>query len=180
VILDKIQIEYSGGVPGGRAVPAKEFHAYRREAWLAVGNYWHDHFRAKHFTKAGAREYGYQQRSGEGLSGKAFWKSYTGRKQKYRGHSDPLVYSGRSRERSQQRTLRAVSRGPRSYLQIRINAPALNFRRTVKGKLTPDMVSEMQTISKAEKTELVKVHDDTMHRLLQQRPYQVTVTIPAK
>ena len=180
MILEKIQIKYSGGVPGGIGVPAKEFHAYRREAWLACAELWHAKFRPKHFTKAGAKEYGYQPRAGEGLSGKAYWRSYTGRKQRRLGQANPMVYSGKSRERTERKMFRAVSRGAKSACQIRIGAPTLSYRRQVGKKQTPDMDKEMTTVTDREFAALVYVHDQTMNRLLQQRPYEVTKTISAK
>ena len=87
------KIELAGAVPG---VVAKEWARIRTEAWPALGDCWHQKFRERHFTKGAAQLYGYAQRKGEGTSGKKFWRSYTGRKQKKWGHTRPLVFSGLS------------------------------------------------------------------------------------
>jgi hypothetical protein len=36
-----------------------------KEVAIEVGYFWHDNFLQKHFTHAGAREYGYEPRQGE-------------------------------------------------------------------------------------------------------------------
>lgn len=87
------KITLAGAVPG---VVAKEWARIRKEAWTALGDYWHQHFRERHFTKGGGKLYGYTPRKGENLTGKKFWQSYTGRKQKKWGHTNPLVFSGLS------------------------------------------------------------------------------------
>ena len=69
-----------------------------KDVWGKVGWHLFENFVGKHFTKPGADEYRdgnmsepsgpvYQARSGEGESGRAFWKSYNGRKQKQTGSS---------------------------------------------------------------------------------------------
>jgi hypothetical protein len=101
-----------------------------KEAWSAVG--WHlvRNFIEKHFTKAGADEYRtgnvaygetagddtYRARSGEGETGKAFWRSYNGRKQKRLGHQIPLLFSDRTRDGARRATIYATSNGLRVAL----------------------------------------------------------------
>lgn len=70
------------------------FQRLLKDAYTAIGQQWVRECLPKHFTKAGAAEYDYAPRKGEGSTGKAFWRSYTGRKQKRFGHSLPLVFSG--------------------------------------------------------------------------------------
>lgn len=110
--------------------------------WADMGVMWHREFRPKHFTAAGAREYGYQPRSGErGSRGsKAFKSSYTGRKLRQKGHTLPLVWSGLSRTFTRMRDVRSTSKGAR----VVMNPPALNLR--PKGG-TIDMRDELTRIS---------------------------------
>lgn len=100
-----------------------------RESLRDVGEYWHEHMLPKHFTKAGAREYGYTPRRGEPGSGRAFKGSYTAHKLKKKGHALPLVYSGETRQRllsTKSIEARTVRRGARAHVTIRLNAPQLN------------------------------------------------------
>jgi hypothetical protein len=94
-----------------------------KSAWSDLGVYWHSQLRAKHFTKSGAREYGYEPRS----------KRKRGRRKRdAQGRfsatavdaSLPLVFTGISRNRTRIRDVRASSKGVRVVMQ----APALNFR----------------------------------------------------
>lgn len=99
--------------------------------------------RHKHFTIAGAREYGYSPRKGEGLSGKAFWKSYTGRKKKEKGHTRPLVWSGASEILAMIRDVRAT----RNRARLVQHARGLNLRNP---KSSINMAEEIRTMSDAE------------------------------
>lgn len=74
----------------------------------------HHKFTDRHFRIEAKRLYNYTPRKGEGLSGKAFYRSYMGRKLKQKGHQLPLVWSG------EQRTLARIgevrSRGNKTVL----------------------------------------------------------------
>jgi hypothetical protein len=74
----------------------------------------HHRFTDRHFRIEAKRLYNYLPRKGEGLSGKAFYRSYMGRKLREKGHQLPLVWSG------QQRTLARIgevrSRGNKTVL----------------------------------------------------------------
>jgi hypothetical protein len=97
-----------------------------KAAWSEVGWHLFRMFVEKHFTKAGAAEYKsenvagdgpvYGPRSGEGESGRAFWKSYNGRKQKALGHQLAMVFSGRTRDGAKRATIYATSNGVRIAL----------------------------------------------------------------
>ena len=66
-----------------------------REAMMAAGQHWGRHFLMKHFTRAGAREYGYEPRKGERArpGGKRFGR-IAGPAEKRAGEILPLVYTG--------------------------------------------------------------------------------------
>jgi hypothetical protein len=149
-----VTLSYRGPLLRPAGVAAVEFNRMRRLAWEAVGEYWHEHFRAKHFTREGAVEYGYTPRS----------KRYEGRKKNYLRHARPLVYTGRSEERSHRRKYRIVSRGSRSELRIIIDAPQLNMRNP---RSQVDMRKEMTTVSPRELRVLTRVFEETITRLLQ-------------
>ena len=124
-------------------------------AWEQTGVYWHEHFREKHFTSAGATEYGYKPRQGErGRQGaKGFSRSYTGRKLKKYGHTRPLELTGQSRASTRTRKVTATSKGARVVMR----APALNFK--ARGS-DINMNEEMRTISPAESKVLSRVLED--------------------
>jgi hypothetical protein len=134
----------------------REFNKISRGAWGDAGVYWHQMLRPKHFTHAGATEYGYAKRAGVGLTGKAFRASYTGRKLRKYGHTYPLVLTGESKVRTA--TLGRVY-ATRDSARVTMNAPALNFWHR---KMTPglDMAAEMTTISDPERGELIGVLDE--------------------
>lgn len=99
-----------------------------------LGAYWHRYFRPKHFTQAGAVEYGYQLRK----------VKYTHRKLRKFGHANPLVFTGESRELARMKDIRATSKG------VKIVMPAvrkLNFRPK---SGTIHMADELRTISARE------------------------------
>jgi hypothetical protein len=73
----------------------------------------HKKYMKKHFTVEGGREYGYTPRKGEGLSGKEFWRSYTGQKKRKKGHRRPMVFSGASETLAKILDVRATSKRAR-------------------------------------------------------------------
>lgn len=103
----------------------------------------HSLYMAKHFTVAGGREYGYKPRAGEGKSGKAFWRSYTGRKKRQKGHQRPMVWSG------EQETLARIMdiRANRNRARIVQHARGLN-RRNPKSAIR--MNDEIRSVSDRE------------------------------
>lgn len=147
-----IQITYGSM---GWADP-KKWREMAKEAYATMGRFWFEHFRAKHFTKEGAAEYGYLPRKGEesGGGGK-FWQSYTGRKQKEMGHTLPLVWSGESRDRSRMARITASANGVR----ISMNIPAFNWQNP-NSKI--HMRKEMETVSTAEARTLREVGQKVM------------------
>jgi hypothetical protein len=174
MVEGKFKLTFHGGVPGGIGVPAKRFHEIRKEVWLAAGELWHERFREKHFTRAGATEYGYTPRSGEGLSGKKFWQSYTGRKQRYKGHQRPLVFTGDTEKQAKRKKIVATSRGTKSSLRIYIRAPRLNSRNP-HSKI--NMRDEMTRVSVLEVKRIVDLHNEQMVVRLNILPPPVTVEI---
>lgn len=103
----------------------------------------HKKYWAKHFTVYGAQEYKYAPRKGQGLSGKAFFKSYLGRKNKQKGHMNPLVWSGESKTLA---SIRDIRRG-RLRATIVQHARGLN-RKNPRSSIR--MNEEIRAVSPAE------------------------------
>jgi len=167
----KFVLHYEGAVPEGLK---RHLPKIQKEALAAMGFYWHDHFRAKHFLPSGAVEYGYTPRKGQGLSTatKEFWGTYMGKKLKYKRHQNPLVWSGESRERTRIRDVRAT----RNQVRIVLNAPALNFRNP---NSNVNMRAEMTTVSAAEQKVLAEVFRRAIAAGIEEIQYSRTVTIAA-
>lgn len=143
----RIVVKAKGPTPGHLAKRA--WNAILKAAYAVTGTYWKTNFRAKHFTQSGANEYGYALRRGQdmGFGTKSYWRSYTGKKQRYLHHVRPLVFSGESERRTQAATVRATFKG----VTVTMNAPALNFRPK---NSRVNMRKEMTTISIAEEATL--------------------------
>ena len=144
-----VLIKYRGATP---KMARREFNRIVKEAWGELGVLWHRKMRPKHFTKAGAQEYGYTPRKGEGgnIGRKGFAKSYTGRKLRRFGHARPLEYSGETKALTRVRDVRATSKGARVVMR----ANKLNFRNP---HSRINMRREMTTVSKKEERHLVEV-----------------------
>lgn len=136
-------------------IPKRIINTFARDSLRALGVHWHEKMRPKHFTKAGAREYGYEKRKGEGSTGRGFWKSYTGRKQKKFGHQRPLEWSGESKQRTEHREITATAKRVRVYLR----APAFNFQNR---HSNIKMAEEMRTISGPEQRQLSQMFGEMM------------------
>ena len=161
-MISTVKVKYQGAVPSDAQLGKREYNNLRKESWFTTGKYWFQHFREKHFTKAGAQEYGYKRRKGELIakSSPRYKRSYTGRKEAQFGHTDPLVFTGESKRASRQSNIRSTNSG------VRVSLPGLrkfNFRHP---RSQINMAEEMRTISEVEKLRLIQVHDqDTDQRL---------------
>lgn len=149
-----IRIIQTGATP---ELTMKEWSKCTEAAWRAAGKFWHEELREKHFTKAGAQEYGYAPRKGEGLSGKAFWRSYTGRKLRMFGHTKPLVWSGRGEAGTRRQDIKPGRDGnqPYSWVVITLHSPVFNFRNP---KSNVDMRKELRTVSDRETIQIGLVY----------------------
>lgn len=149
-----IRLKYTGAIPG--VISKANMNRKIKAAWLVAGTWWHKEMRPKHFTKRGAREYGYVPRYGEPGSGRRFRGSYTGRKLRRFGHTNPLVFTGLSRDLTRVRDVRNTAKGVR----VVMNAPTLN-RRPRGGRI--NMRDEMTRISIAERNQLIRLMDRKIH-----------------
>jgi len=170
------KITYFGAVPG-KSLTAAQMKAMILEAWTIVGERWHRELRPKHFTTAGAREYGYSPRKGDtGNAGsKGFWRSYTGRKQRTFGHTRPLVWSGELEQLSRARRIEARAFTTRS--RVRVIMPLASKANWRNPHSQIDMRAELTTVSPGEGEELVALHNASMHERLNRHIGKETTTI---
>lgn len=93
-------------------VSKKTWNEAMKATYYAGAEHWHDRFLARHFTVQGARLYGYARRS----------RKYAAAKRSQKGHSDPLVWSGDSRDQAKDKKIRSTRTGGKAV----VNAPTLN------------------------------------------------------
>jgi hypothetical protein len=152
-----IEIHYKGAHPLRR----RDWNREVAEPTLRdAGEFWHNTFLRKHFTEAGAQEYRYIKRKGEGMArGSKEWKrSYTGRKFQRFGHTRPLVFSGEGERLARVRDVRTTSK------RVRVVLPnKFNFRHP-KSKIR--MRDELTAISSREEQAIVARADQIVHRML--------------
>lgn len=161
-----VKISYSGAIPGTSGWTQREWNDVRRGAWEAVAKHWSERFRPKHFTVAGAKEYGYLPRSGEasGIGSKAYWRSYTGRKKRKLGHTRPLVYSGELEALSRQYRADIVVSTNRSRCRVVLTAANKANWRNPHSQI--NMRDELTRVSPAEAAELIRVFDRHVEAVL--------------
>jgi hypothetical protein len=173
------EVKYSGMVCGSVEVTRSAWRRALKETWSKIGFYLADRFVEKHFTKAGAEEYRsenvagdgpvYQARSGEGESGRAFWKSYNGRKQKNTGKQLAMVFSGDTKKGAKRATISATSNGVRIALPGVVNLnrykPPVKKYGPHAGEPSLDLRGDILAISRREREEMRAMHE----RLLVER-----------
>lgn len=129
-----------------------------RKAYERVGQIWVDDMLPKHFTHKGAAEYNYAPRAGEQYAkgSKAYKRSYTGNKERRKGHTDPLVWSGKTRDQAKS----AASRP--SNTKVRIRLPVDHLFKNPKSKTDPK--SEIVRVSETERAKLTRIFDRELER----------------
>ncbi|MFZ5785120.1 MAG: hypothetical protein ACOY3Y_01650 [Acidobacteriota bacterium] len=162
----KITVRESGPVPGGVNLTQREWNQVKREAWQDVAEYWHEELLPKHFTAAGAKEYDYTPRRGEmsGTSAKRFFRSYTGRKQKQKGHRNPLVWSGELRDRSRTRRIQTFATSSQSGVRIYLSAAQKANWKNPHSDI--DMADELTRISSQEYDLLTRMFAEKLEEKL--------------
>ncbi len=151
-----MRMKTTGFMPG---VPRWRSHVNRaqKEAWAKGGEYWHLRLRAKHFTKAGAREYHYTPRKGEAGSGVPFktkrHESYLAYKLRRYKHTRPLEATGGLKRLSRMARITSTSKGVRVALS---QANKANLRHP---KSTINMREELTTVSVREEQPIARELD---------------------
>jgi len=174
-MMGQITIRAQGFMPGFGT--QRHLNSAVRSTWEHVGRFWHRMFRPKHFTEAGAREYGYIARKGERMvqsRAKGWAGTYVARKKREKGHNLPLVWSGDTRELSRQHREKAAATRKRSYVKVIMPVRGLN-RKHPKSQI--NMAEEMRRISPAEDAVLTREHEDALLRRLDTVQSTVTIVI---
>jgi hypothetical protein len=133
-----------------------------KRVYHAIGERWGSEFLPLHFGPA-QKKYDYTPRAGEGagVTGKQFWRSYTGRKKKKYGHTLALVHTGESRRRA--RAYRVAS--TRNGAKVTVPAPALNYRNP---NSNVDMASEVRQVTPDEQRNLAAYGSRILARSLRE------------
>src|SRR3990172_4585931 len=117
-------------------------------SWTEVALFQKRRHLAKHFTEAGASEYGYARRS----------RDYTKKKEKKFGHRNPLEWTGELKRCIRSPEIRATAKGVKIVLR---GSQKANLRNP---KSKADMAAELRVISDAEAVRLAKQKDLEMLR----------------
>ena len=143
------------------------------KAFLAAGLYWGRNFLGKHFTKAGAREYGYEPRKGERArpGGKRFAR-IAGPAEKRAGEILPLVHGGSLRDDTRRYRVTAVA--TQKEIRVRVKFPGAKGLNLLARKYRRDI----RRVSDAEIGVLVELINRELHQGLQglsvSRRYRIT------
>lgn len=123
-----------------------------RKALHAVGVRWRRLYLAKHFTKGGAREYGYKPRQGESNPKKPGTYSYY--KLKQFKHVLPLVYTGELKKLALYGERRVIAKATSSAAYVRVVFPRkANF-----------VIADLRKVSQRELVDLQKFLVDQLER----------------
>jgi hypothetical protein len=142
-------------------MPRRAYNRGKKHMFRFLLRYWHRMMLPKHFTKAGAREYHYKPRKGEvgAGGGSGFFTSYTFYKQKWFGHTNPLMYTGLSRALalSGRRVTVSATGG-------RVRFPTGNI---LQGKDRAVRRRELTVVSPRERTHLMKIGTPVLEKAMQ-------------
>jgi len=119
-----------------------------KPSWTAVGLFHKRQHVEKHFTPAGAAEYGYAPRS----------RKYTEKKRRKFGHDLPLVFTGQLKANCRVPEIRATSKGVKVVLRGSQKANLRNPRSRA------NMADELRVVSDAEAVRLAREKDRAMAR----------------
>jgi len=165
-VIGEIKIRERGPTPG---LMKRGFNKLKQKCYYCAMTFWHRELLGKHFTSAGATEYGYTPRKRQWRG--SFKASYIGRKLKEKGHTKPLVFSGESMALTRMRDVRATSK--RGVCVIR--APGFN-RRNPHSQV--NMREEITRVSTSDASRMVRTYERKMDAELRAYRATKTTTIP--
>ena len=168
-MIGHVKVRERGPTPRGMA---KELNAIKKKLWNETGVFFHRTMLPLRFTKAGGRKLKYAKRKGEGIpkGSPRYARSYTGRKERTQGHTDPLVYSGESKQLARIRDVRSTSKGAKVVLQAR----KLNFKHP---KSRIRMNVEVRRVATDESETLAEYFDARLDERLARIQTQTTTTV---
>ena len=135
-MITAIDIHYEGAVQIIRSRQAR--NRVLKLAFQELGREWGDDYLPDHFTRAGARKYGYAERS----------RGYTARKRKQHGHIQPLKFTGRLEEETRGFTVAPSTAG----VKVRVPGRALNLTNIPNSQV--NMREEISTVTPDERRDL--------------------------
>lgn len=162
--LYHVRLRYTGVLPWMEMGKRQFNNEVMKPAMEEAGIWWFSKRLPKHFTREAYTLYGYKPRKGEAgnpayRKGRQvpFPQSYTGRKLRQFGHTDPLVWSGGTRRVvTSMRDVRATSKRVRIVLH---GAEHLNYRHPAS---RIRMADEVRAVNLAEREEAVRIIDRAM------------------
>ncbi len=149
------KIRERGNTPRGMK---RAFGNASKAAWYLVAMLFHKEYRPKRFTHDHAVEAGYAKRKGELIprGTKAFRNSYTGRKLRMFGHTNPLEFSGDTKRNVRAASISSTRTGGKAAYA---GASKFNFRHP-KSKIR--MNEEFTRITAREAEELGRYYDQQL------------------
>jgi len=148
--LITFRLKYTGPVPGVN-LGLREWNNLKKEAWRATGVYWHVNIVKKHFTRRGAREYGYTPRQKH----YEIWKAMT------TGQTEPLVFSGELREACRTAGIHPTGKS------VRVTLPNAQKANLQSPKSDVNMRAELTRFSDEDIEVLTNVWEDAFEKLLE-------------
>ena len=146
------RIPYPRGAPRGMR---RMFNEAQKAALHRIGIMFHAEMRPKRFTVEHARAAGFGLRKGEGMDpqSKRFRRSYTGRNLRIHGHTNPLQFSGKSKDAARSARVTSTSNVVRiSYA----GTQAFNYRHP---RSRIRMHEEFRRLTDSERTQLAMAFD---------------------
>ena len=129
-------------------------------SWTRPLLMWKRDFRPIHFTDRGFRIYQYTPRKGQNYprGSKRFWKSYFGRKLRYKKHSLPLVWSGELRDVTDKGYIRSTGKSGKYVMSgaQKANFRAAGSRVNMREELTRVIPSERRAMVRELDREMVR------------------------
>ena len=155
-MIGTIKIRERGPTPRSMR---KVWTASSRTAFADTGEHFHDHYRDRRFTHSHARAAGYKRRKGEGqpVGSKSRKRSYTGRKESRYGHSRPLEFSGKTRDKIET-AYKVTSTSKKGRVAYR-GARVFNFRPP---KSQINMAEEFRRLLPEEEVQLGQHYDSRL------------------
>ena len=151
----KITVRETGPVP---RLLKSAYNRASKQAWYDAGIYFHETLWARRFTPAHGREAGYRPRSGDELpfGSKEFWRSYVGRKLRFKHHRNPFEWSGTTKRLA--RSVSIVSTRNRASLRY-AGLRVLNF-------LPPEFNEELRRVLPSEARQIGRAYGGSLTRNL--------------
>jgi hypothetical protein len=146
------------GFPATKNFVRSELPKAMKASYRHIADVWQREMRPKHFTPAGATEYGYKPRTKGYQLFKVSKAAKNAKGVSSMRTTDPLVFTGHSQRAAMNPRIVATSK----HAQIFINAPNLNWN--------PERVREMTEISTAENQRLANEFGDVLASILSKWP----------